>query len=113
MKKSPKSFSCDRIKPRIKNNNLRKAINIFLGSACVILGFAYLVQINNLAVKGFALKELRVQASTLAEENEDLHARALSLQSYGTLSPRLRNLNMVAVEEIIYLNSDSLMVAKK
>lgn len=100
-------------KPEKKSLNLSSALNIFLGITCVALGIAYLVQMNNLTIQGFSLKEMKANASILAEENEDLHAKALSLQSYSTLSPRLDSLNMVAVEEITYLKSDEAVVAKK
>lgn len=81
--------------------------------ACIALGIAYLVGMNNLTVQGFTVKELKSRASVLAEENQDLHAKVLSLQSYSAISPRLNNLNMVAVDEIVYLNSQALTIAKK
>lgn len=89
------------------------AVNIFLGFTVVVLGITYLVGMNNLTVQGFTLKELKSRASMLAEENEDLHAKVLNLQSYSALSPRLSNLDMVAVDEIVYLNSESATMAKK
>lgn len=89
------------------------AINIFLGFVVLVLGVVYLVGMNNLTVQGFTLKELKSKASMLAEENADLHTKVLNLQSYSAISPRLNNLNMVAVDEIVYLNSESAVMAKK
>lgn len=113
MIKHTNSFPRHMQKLKKGSSHVGPALNIFLGLACLVLGTMYLVQMNNLTVQGFVLKELKSKASILAEENEDLQAKALNLQSYGALSPRLRNLNMVAVDEIIYLNSETSVVAKK
>lgn len=79
----------------------------------VALGIFYLVGMNDLIVKGFALKDLKSQASLLAQENQDLQAKALTLQSYAVMSPRLQGLNMVQVEDVAYFNPQAPIVAKK
>lgn len=113
MKTRSNSYSRQSKKTDAGSKKLKSTLNIILGFTCVVLGVAYLIQMNNLTVQGFALKELKTNASILAEENEDLHAKALNLQSYNALSPKLHNLNMVAVDDIIYLDSASSVVAKK
>jgi len=98
---------------KTKNNWLWSGFSIIFGTACVVSGIAYLISINSLAVQGFVLQDLKVKSSLLADQNQDLQARALSLQSYSSLSPRLKNLEMVAVDEIIYLAAQPAIVAKK
>ena len=88
-------------------------LSILLLIACFVSGIFYLVGMNNLTVKGFELKDLKNRVSVLAEENQDLQAKALHLQSYTALSPRLNDLEMVAVENILYLNPQAVVVAKK
>ncbi|MDP3837010.1 MAG: hypothetical protein Q8Q67_02835 [bacterium] len=90
-----------------------KAISMFLSLACVVFGFVYLVGMNDLIVKGFALKDLKSQANMLAQENQDLQAKALTLQSYAVLSPRLKGLNMVQVDDVAYFIPQTPIVAKK
>jgi len=88
-------------------------LNAFLSIACVIFGVAYLVGINDLTVKGFVLKDLKSKSQILTEENQELQAKALTLQSYAAISPRLQELNMVAVEDVAYLSPKNSVVAKK
>jgi hypothetical protein len=99
---------------KTKNNSwLWSGASVIFGLACVVFGVAYLISINNLTVQGFVLQELKTQSNLLLEQHQDLQARALNLQSYSSLSPRLENLEMVAVEEIIYLAAKSPVIAKK
>lgn len=90
-----------------------RALNIFLVASGLALGIVYLVGMNDLTVKGFVLKDLKSQTNMLAETNQDLQAKALALQSYAAISPRLQDLNMVEVEDIAYLSPKEAVVAKK
>lgn len=90
-----------------------KAASVFLSVSCVVFGVIYLVGMNDLIVKGFALKDLKSQVNMLAQENQDLQAKALTLQSYAVLSPRLQGLNMVQVEDVAYFIPQTPIVAKK
>lgn len=101
------------VKNTKRNTWLWSGFSVIFGLACVVTGVAYLVSINKLTVQGFVLQELKAKSNLLAEQHQDLHAKALDLQSYSSLSPRLDSLDMVAVEEIIYLAEKSSVVAKK
>jgi cell division protein FtsB len=90
-----------------------RSVNIFLVVVCLVFGVTYLVGMNDLTVKGFALKDLKSRTNLLAAENQDLQARVLTLQSYTALSPRLRGLDMVAVEDVAYFSPQTPVVAKK
>lgn len=104
------------LKPRHKQKQHSLSwysVNIFLVATCLIFGVTYLVGMNDLTVKGFVLKDLKSRANLLAAENQDLQARALTLQSYTALSPRLQGLDMVAVEDVAYFSPQAPVVAKK
>ena len=58
-------------------------------------------------------KDLKSQASLLSQENQDLQAKSLTLQSYAVLSPRMQNLNMVSVDDVAYFAPQESTVAKK
>lgn len=90
-----------------------RTINVFLTGACVVCGLMYLVGMNDLTVKGFVLKDLKSQVSLLVEESQELQAKALTMQSYNALSPRLQDLNMVLVDDVAYFSPKVPVVAKK
>ena len=92
--------------------NLR-LINIAIFSVLAIIGLAYVICINDLTVKGFALKELKSQANTLANENQEIEAKVMATQSYNSLISKVKDLDMVAVGEVDYLTVNNTMVAKK
>lgn len=92
--------------------NLR-FVNLFLGITIVLLGGYYLININDLTVKGFALRELKSEATLLASENSDYEAKVMNFQSYGNLSEKVKKLNMVAVDEVEYLTINQSVLARK
>ena len=80
----------------------------------IIAGLAFhLVNISAVTVQGFALRELRAEATHLASakaENEDM---VNAIQSYYSLDERVRSLNMVVVSNIEYLSAGHSVVAKR
>lgn len=105
-----------RLKQRCPKKNRQlplRAINVSLFGLCLVFGVMYLVGMNDLTVKGFVLKDLKSRANILASESQDLQIKALALQSYSSLSPRLQSLNMVAVGDVAYLSPKTPVVAKK
>lgn len=110
-----KIVSCYQKKAKSSNGlslNLRTFnISIFVLSA--ILGAFYLINISDLTVKGFALKELKSEASFIASEVRGNKEKVDALQSYYSLNARTEKLNMVAVSNIEYLALSDTVVAKK
>lgn len=90
-----------------------KCFNIGLGALILSLGVFYLINVSDLTVKGFALKELKTQANTLASEKFDSEEKINNLQSYYSLHSRTQKLKMVAIGEIDYLSVPSSVVARK
>ncbi|MFA5163422.1 MAG: hypothetical protein WC441_02720 [Patescibacteria group bacterium] len=90
-----------------------KMLNLGLFSLILLFGLAYVVCINDLTVKGFALKELKVRATSLANENQEIEDKVMAIQSYNNLVEKVKGLNMVAVGEVDYLTLNKNMVAKK
>jgi len=95
-----------------KRLNLR-LVNLFLGALVVLIGGYYLVDINDLIVKGFALRELKSQGTILASENLDQETKVMNLQSYSNLNNKIKKLNMVAVGEVEYLTVTQPTLARK
>lgn len=91
-----------------------KTLNIFLFALIMLLGLAYVICVNDLTVKGFSLQELKSQANTLANENQEYEAKVMALQSYNSLVNKVKVLDMVAVGEVDYLTvNNNTLVAKK
>lgn len=79
--------------------------NKMLFFSIIILGAYYLVCINDLTVKGFRLQELRKEISSLTDENNEMKNKTMVLESYGDISRRLENLEMVAVGKVDYVTA--------
>jgi hypothetical protein len=90
-----------------------KFFNFFLFAIVFSLGFAYLIGISDLTVKGFVLQELKNESSSLVSEKRDNEQQIDSLQSYYALNARAQKLDMVVINDIEYLSTGSHVVAKK
>lgn len=81
--------------------------------AIIILGVYYVAGTNDLAIKGFALSDLKVQKNKLVDANNKLELNALSLSSYSNIKEKVSGLKMVSAGEVSYLTAGVEMVAKK
>jgi len=90
-----------------------KYFNFCLFSGLAVLGIMYLININDLTVQGFALRDLKSQVSSLASEKMANEEAVNSAQSYYSLNARTGSLKMVAINNVEYLSATSLAVAKK
>jgi len=89
------------------------AFNKILYILIIIFGVYYLIGVNDLSVKGFRLQESKNKINQLINENNKLELKTMSLQSYNNLSQKVKELNMVAVNEIDYLSGAAVIVVKK
>lgn len=78
---------------------------IFGAIAVVCFIFSYLIQINNLATTGFEMREVEDQIAQIKEENKKLELELVKYQSMGYLNSRAKELGMVEVSEIKYLDT--------
>lgn len=100
------------LEPKPDRFNL-KYFNYGLFTAILVLGAFYLMNINDLTVKGFVLKQLNTQAASLASQQTESEQTANRLESYYHLSTQVQKLNMVAVGNIEYLAGNQGPVAKR
>jgi cell division protein FtsB len=82
---------------------------------CLILsmGVYYVVSINDLAIKGFVLQELKSEVQDLKEDNTQIQLAVMKLESYENIEKRAQELNMVKVGKIDYITVNNSSVAKK
>lgn len=100
------------VRCRRRSFNL-KYFNYGLYSLLLVLGVMYLVNINDLTIKGFALKQLSLKSASLASQQVDIEQQANNLESYYHLSSEVQKLDMVAVGKIEYLAANQGAVAKR
>lgn len=98
---------------RPKSNWKINLIN-FIFIALIIFGVSYyLASMNNLVVKGFKLQELKKQSSQLINENQEFSSKKVALESYRNIDQKLRDLRMVAIDQIEYVTVKDEIIAKK
>lgn len=91
-----------------------KYFNFGLYAVIAVIGAFYLININDLTVSGFALRDLKSRVATLASVKLENEEAVNSAQSYHALSSRTKNLNMVAIGDVEYLTVGSgVAMAKK
>jgi len=74
---------------------------LFLVSA--ISGAFYLYQVNDLATKGYEIKEIENQISELQKENKRMEIREVELKSMYNVEKATENLDLVSATNVSYL----------
>lgn len=92
--------------------NLR-LVNKVLGCLVIASFIYFLTGTNDLAVKGFAIRDLKAQSVQLHQENVNLEIKTTTLGSYIELGERVAQLDLIAAEDIKYVSADAPVVAKK
>lgn len=99
-------------KKSAKNRLRKKAFNIFLGFFIAFGLIAYIFQVNGLSTKGYTMKELERKILDAKEKGRELEGRTFELQSMSALSHKVKNLDMIKIQDAIYLNPDERTVLK-
>lgn len=90
-----------------------KYLNLGLFALVLILGAAYLVNISQLTVQGFTLRELKSRMAALNNEILEKEERVSAAQSYYMVNARTKDLQMVAVDNIEYLSAGTVAILRK
>jgi predicted PurR-regulated permease PerM len=86
-------------------------VNIAILGILGLLVVGSVVQINDLATKGYQIKELEGQMAELKQTNKALEVQALGLQSMNTVKEKVSQLAMEPVGTADYLNPTNVVVA--
>lgn len=68
-----------------------------------VFSLVYLIQVNTLATKGYAIRELEVEIATQKKNNELLGLEIIERQSMDALQRKIAELGLVAVDRIDYI----------
>lgn len=90
-----------------------KSINQYLGALLVVLIALYVFAVNSLAIAGFALTDYKDKLDNLKRENKSLEVKINNIRSYAYLTERAKEIGLVSVGEISYINPVNTLVAKK
>ena len=75
--------------------------------AIVISSAFYLFQVNDLAVKGYDVRELENQISELEKENKQMQIREMELRSMYVIERSAQDFNLVSPVNVSYLEIKS------
>lgn len=73
----------------------------------LILSVVYLVHVNALATRGYAMKELDHHIADLKKQNERLQIDIIQSQSMGTLQKKIDEMKLVRADHIDYIEPNA------
>jgi cell division protein FtsL len=73
----------------------------------------YLLEVNNIAAKGYEIRNLEQQVDEIEAENEKLSVRVIELKSMNELDEKVASLDMVPVGDMKYYDSMDQVVARR
>lgn len=104
--------SRDERRMRVKTGN-KGSIKIGLASAGFLMIFFvifmsafYLFQVNNLAIKGYEVKDLENKISELKKNNKEMQIREMELRSMYAIETAAKNFNLLDSSNATYLEID-------
>jgi cell division protein FtsL len=82
----------------------RVTLSFILAVLVCASGIFYIFEVNNLATKGYEIRELENQLKDVQKANETLRIQAAELKSMYKIEEKTKELNMVAPKDVSYLN---------
>lgn len=79
---------------------LNSAILVFI----VVLGLAYLIQLNALSTKGYEIRQQQEAISGLSTEYKHLEMQVSNMQSINRIKQEAAKLNFVPTSGVTYIN---------
>lgn len=104
-----------------QNNNVRfskfeqylSITNKIMIAMVVVFSISYVAVINDLSIKGFILKDKKVQISELEKEHNNNELKVIELESYDHIEKRAREMRLVKVDKIDYIITTDEVFAKR
>jgi len=88
-----------------------KIFNKCLFFVIIIFGISYLLCINDLAIKGFKLNELKTNYNKLNAEKDKYELDIMAYKSFNNLAEKAKTLKLTAVAAPEYIDVASMSVA--
>jgi len=84
----------------------------FLAFLTLTCGAVYLYQVNDLATKGYEIKEIENKIQTLEKESKKMKIKEVELRSMYNIEKSTQELNLINPENITYIEMDSSVAMK-
>lgn len=82
----------------------RVTLSFILVTLVCAAGVFYIFEVNNLATKGYEIRNLENQLNKSQKENETLRIQEAELKSMYKIEEKTKDLNMVVPKDVSYLN---------
>jgi hypothetical protein len=84
-----------------------KSICFLVGGLVILTGFAYLLQTNSSATKGYQMRDLEKRITVLQADNAKMNLEYVRLQSMSNVLASAQSLNLVPADNMEVVNSIS------
>lgn len=98
------TFNATQVRHAPLSQTKRRVVGFLLVAALVVLGAAYLFEVNTTAARGYDIGTLQQQLKDLKIKNQALQAQASEQQSFQTTEQQLPSATYVAVQRVEYLS---------
>ena len=99
---------------KMKRNILSwRLFNKIVISLAVLSGLSYVVVVNDLAIKGIVLEELKKETIRQNNLTNNQELAIMEMESYDNINKRAKDMKMVKVDKIDYIIVNNDGVAKK
>ncbi len=95
----------------VKGFFVSKSACFLIGSLIIATGFAYLVQTNGTAAKGYQMKDMQNKIASLQEDNKKMNLEYVQLQSMSNVLAQANTLNLVPSDNMEIINVNNSAVA--
>jgi hypothetical protein len=83
-----------------------------LAAGVIITGSFYLYQVNDLATKGFEMKEAENRIAQLEKEGKKMEIREVELRSMYNIEESTKDLNLINAQNVTYVEMNSPVAMK-
>lgn len=80
-----------------------KNIAVFLIISIVLSGGIYLYQVNDLATKGFEMRDLELRIAQLKKEGKNIEIKEVELRSMYNLEKTAENMETISPQNVSYI----------
>jgi len=80
--------------------------------AVAVSGAAYLYQVNDLATKGYEMREVETKIAKLEKESKSMQIKEVELRSMYNLERATKDLDLVTAQNITYIEMDGPVAMK-
>lgn len=94
-----------------ENSDLKTRTSILIASL-IVVGAAYLYQVNGIATKGYEIREKEIIIQELKKESQQLKIKEVELKSMYNIEKAMDDLNLITSPGVSYLEEDSPMAMK-